>query len=858
MIDAAMTTLAVIHFGIWMRSRAHAAHLWFALFALSTAAGGGFEFAMFRADSIAEFVWAQRWQQVPGTVMALSLIFYSRSRLAPGRNWLAISAVTLRLVALVATFTTGVDLQFMEIESISRVSLLGEPVTVVLAGKPNPWFLVAKISNLLLFAYLVDALIALWRVEGDESKRRAALIGGAMALIVAIIILKYNVGTPGIAGGPYAANPTALVLIAFMAFDLSSEVFRANQLYLRLQVTDRELLVSGQRMHIAAAAAKMGTWEWDVARDELTLSPEARSFYGFSTFERIGLARLFDPRNPGIVDATDSGLRESVLQEGGIDREYTVLLDDSGAERWIHSHGRIENVSGQPLRVRGVSVDVTERRLAQERFRRVVKSAPCGMVILQADGAIEIVNAKAEADFGYTRAELIGGPVEQLIPQGIAGLIAKTLGAVGSDSAQRVMTTGESMGRRKDGTTFALEIVLNNIRNSHGDEIIVMLTDVSAKKRHLEQMKQERAFLRQIIDIAPPLLFVKDRAGRFTLANQAAADIYGTTVEELIGKTDADFPSVQFGFTSAGFSDIDVLDQREQRVVPEEQVTDARGNVHWMQRIKRPILYSDGQTDRVLVSATNITARKQTELELSRQRNELEHLSRVTMLSELSGSIAHELNQPLAAILSNAQAASRFLAVNEPNLVEVREILVDIVSDDRRAGEIIKGLRLLLKKGQRREEPIDVNLVALGVLKLVNSDMLNAGIRVTTRLASDLPKVSSDQVQVQQILLNLLMNAIDAMAAKRLGDREIIVETAIGEGRFVSVCVSDCGHGIPEPDLERVFEAFFTTKAHGLGLGLAVCRRIVTSHGGKLWARNNAHGGATFCFVLPIETVVAA
>jgi C4-dicarboxylate-specific signal transduction histidine kinase len=250
----------------------------------------------------------------------------------------------------------------------------------------------------------------------------------------------------------------------------------------------------------------------------------------------------------------------------------------------------------------------------------------------------------------------------------------------------------------------------------------------------------------------------------------------------------------------------------------------------------------------------DITARKQAELEVQQQRGELAHLSRVTMLGELSGSLAHELNQPLTAILSNAQAAQRFLAHDNADLNEVRDILADIVAEDKRAGEVIRRLRLLLKKGEVQHQPFNLNEVVREVLKLVRSDFVNQGVAAQADLAPALPEVNADRVQLQQVLLNLVMNACDAMAGGPVGDHKLIIRTELAGSEGIRVSVADRGVGLAPDNLEKVFEPFFTTKVQGMGLGLSVCRTIITAHGGKLWAANNPERGATFHFTLPAST----
>jgi C4-dicarboxylate-specific signal transduction histidine kinase len=246
-----------------------------------------------------------------------------------------------------------------------------------------------------------------------------------------------------------------------------------------------------------------------------------------------------------------------------------------------------------------------------------------------------------------------------------------------------------------------------------------------------------------------------------------------------------------------------------------------------------------------------VTSRKLAQLEVERQRSEMAHFSRVTMLGELSGSLAHELNQPLTAILANAQAAERFLSREEADLEEVRAILADIVEEDKRAGEVIRRLRLLLRKGEVERQPMAISEVVRDALELVQGDLVNRGVTLTADLPSDLPPAAGDRVQIQQVVLNLVGNACDAMEILEPGDRRLGVRTEAVAGGCLRVSVADCGPGLSADVIERVFEPFFTTKSHGLGLGLSVCRTIVAAHGGELGAAGNLDGGVTFHFTLP-------
>jgi signal transduction histidine kinase len=240
------------------------------------------------------------------------------------------------------------------------------------------------------------------------------------------------------------------------------------------------------------------------------------------------------------------------------------------------------------------------------------------------------------------------------------------------------------------------------------------------------------------------------------------------------------------------------------------------------------------------------------ELEIAQQRNQLTHLSRVSTLGELSGSIAHEISQPLTAILSNAHAAQLLLGQSEPDLKELREILRDIVADDQRAVEVIRRLRNLLKRGEVQFQPLSANETVEEVLKLLRSELIDRGVTVHTELASGLPILHSDRVELQQVLINLIANACDAMADMPKQSRVLTIRTAADGDDFVLISVCDVGPGIAEGTLEKVFEPFFTSKANGLGLGLSVCRTMINAHGGKLWAEHNTKRGAAFHLQLPV------
>jgi two-component system sensor kinase FixL len=247
----------------------------------------------------------------------------------------------------------------------------------------------------------------------------------------------------------------------------------------------------------------------------------------------------------------------------------------------------------------------------------------------------------------------------------------------------------------------------------------------------------------------------------------------------------------------------------------------------------------------------DVTEQRRREQELRRQREQLTHLMRVVVLGELAGALAHELNQPLAAILTNAQAGRRFLNREPADLGEVREILDDIVDEDKRAGDVIRRLRALFMKGEPVLQPLDLNELVRDALTLTRSLLDERKVNLALALAAPLPLVHGDRVQLQQVLLNLIVNASDAMGEAPPAGRRLAVATSTDPRGSVQLAVTDSGPGIPVEAIDKVFDSFFTTKACGLGFGLSISRTIIVAHGGHIEAANNPGGGATFRITLP-------
>ena len=368
---------------------------------------------------------------------------------------------------------------------------------------------------------------------------------------------------------------------------------------------------------------------------------------------------------------------------------------------------------------------------------------------------------------------------------------------------------------------------------------------VMAERRHGEQaLRRSEERFAVAFRASPDALLIAHRSdGRIVDVNSQWEKMFGYTRPDAVGRSAAELRLFLHSAEASRFNGR-LSDQNSAET--EVLLRSRRGAVFRAVVTSQAVMMDEPC---VLVVIRDITERRRAELELQTQRTELAHLSRVALLGELSAAFAHELNQPLAAIMANARAGQRLIARKPPEADEVRNILEDIVADDRRAGEVIRRMQALLKRGELQLQPLDVNEVVHEVVELLHSELIRREVNIHTALAPALPRVPADRIQIQQVLLNLLFNACDAMADQPREGRSVSVVTS-GTLGAVRISVADQGTGIPEGNEERVFEPFFTSKRHGLGLGLAICRTIVAAHGGRLWAVNNADRGATFHLVL--------
>jgi PAS domain S-box-containing protein len=402
--------------------------------------------------------------------------------------------------------------------------------------------------------------------------------------------------------------------------------------------------------------------------------------------------------------------------------------------------------------------------------------------------------------------------------------------------------------------------------------VAVLFTDITQQREAREALRQSEERYRALFNLGPVAIYSIDRSGVIQDFNRRATELWGR--EPAVGDTDQRFCGSFKMFRLDG--SYMPHDQCPMAQVASGKISEVRDAEVIIERSDgsritalvniRPLRNDRAEvtgaincfydiTDRLRIEdalreSKALVALKQAELQIQQQRDELTRLSRLAMLGEFSASLAHELNQPLSAIMCNVGAVRRQLSHDPPDLREVQKTLQDIVAADHRASEIIQGLRLLYRRGSVHMHSLDLNTLVRDLLKLLQHDIAKWGVDLSTELASELPAINGDPVQLQQVLLNLVTNACNAMADAEPKDRKLFVRTSASpEG--VCVTVDDRGHGILPERLPHLFDPFYSTRPEGMGLGLTVCRAVINAHLGRLWTENNSDGGASFHFMLP-------
>ncbi len=447
---------------------------------------------------------------------------------------------------------------------------------------------------------------------------------------------------------------------------------------------------------------------------------------------------------------------------------------------------------------------------------------------------------------GFERpAEMIGVRLEEFLPRNLPTSIPFLARLAEANYCANGWASFEQdrYGNRK--------VFVNNCIGEFEDGTLLRVWGTSREVSREKQLEEEVYLRSQMFEQVPDgCVVVEVPPERIVYVNAAFTRITGYTVSEIRGE--------KLSFLQGAGTDPDVVAQIREALEQERSFMGVilnykrDGTPFWNSMRISPIKDNTGVVTHYIGILTDITEQKRIQEDLYEQRAQLAHIARVAAMGELTAALAHELKQPLSAILMNAQAAQRFLDKENGSLDEVREILKDIVADDKRASEVLGRIRRLAKRDGSRSERVSVNQLVAEVHQLLSNDLAIKQVRFSAQLAPDLPAVQGDQVQLQQVILNLVINACQALEGQAWDKRRIMVATRSLDDQAIEVSVADSGRGVDEKILDRIFQPFFTTKDEGMGMGLAINRTIVEAHGGRLWAESGLDEGAVFRITLPI------
>jgi PAS domain S-box-containing protein len=491
--------------------------------------------------------------------------------------------------------------------------------------------------------------------------------------------------------------------------------------------------------------------------------------------------------------------------------------------------------------------DVEER---EGKIRRLVDANIIGIIIWEVEGRILEANDAFLRIVGYDREDLASGRLHrtELTPPEWRERDARTVAEL-----KRIGTAQpfEKEYFRKDGSR--VPVLIGGAMFEQGtNQGVGFVLDLTERKRAEEALRQSEERFRTLVQFSFDVYWETDAQHRFIhqefAENLADAPPSGSE----IGKTRWEVPYLEPD-AEAWRKHRETLDAH----LPFRDFEHTRPNPDGSKRyVSVSGLPMFDKTERFVGYrgvGRHITERKRAEEALRSAQAELAHANRLATMGQLTASVAHEVSQPIAATLINAQAALRWLGAQPPNLNEVRQILGQITSDSKRAGDVIGRIRALIKKAPPRTERLEINEVIVEVIALTRGQAVQNGVSVRTQLADGLPLVQADRVQLQQVMLNLIINAVEAMSDVSEGARELLIATCGDAENGVGVSVRDSGPGLDPLSVDHLFDAFYTTKSSGLGMGLSICRTIIEAHGGRIRASTNEPRGAVFHFTLPLE-----
>ena len=485
-----------------------------------------------------------------------------------------------------------------------------------------------------------------------------------------------------------------------------------------------------------------------------------------------------------------------------------------------------------------------------KKIRRLVDANIVGIIIWEVEGRILEANDEFLRMVGYDREDLSAGRLHRtpLTPPEWRDRDARTVAEL-----KRIGTAQpfEKEYVRKDGSR--VPVLIGGAMFEEGtSQGVGFVLDLTERKRAEEALRQSEERFRTLVQFSFDVYWETDAQHRFTHQEFAESLADAPALGFEIGKTRWEVPYLEPDH-EAWSKHRETLDAH----LPFRDFELARpgpdGSKRYVSVSGLPVFDETGRFVGYRGVGRHITERKRAEEALRSAQAELAHANRVATMGQLTASVAHEVNQPIAATVLNAQAALRWLGAQPPNLNEVRRSLGQITDNSKRAGDVIGRIRALIKKAPPQKEALEINEAILEVIALTRGEVVQNGISVRTQLAEGLPLIQADRVQLQQVILNLIVNAVQAMSGASEETLELLISTVGDASNGIHVSLRDSGPGLDPASLERLFDAFYTTKSSGLGMGLSICRSIIEAHGGRIWAGANEPRGAVFQFTLPLE-----
>jgi len=490
-------------------------------------------------------------------------------------------------------------------------------------------------------------------------------------------------------------------------------------------------------------------------------------------------------------------------------------------------------------------------------YQAVLDAAVDAVIVIDQRGSMQLANHAAERLFGYKEEELIGRNVNMLMPEpyrsGHDGYLARYL----ATREPHIIGIGrEVSAQRRDGSVFAAELAVGAIKGSEPMRFVGFIRDITKRKEAQEALARSESEMHSAQAMASLGNYVIDAGGGASYRSPQFWRIIGVEPNEIADEYDA---------LKNYLNDV-VLSSDRARVAEAMKTLDAGaesfdvtyrierpdGSVRQVHHIAQVARDESGNVLRYFGTLHDITDRQRAEDEARQMQERLTHFGRISTMGEMAAGIAHEINQPLTAIATYSQACQRFLAQPNSDLADIQSGLQQIENQALRAGEVIRRLRSFVRNREVRREPLDPNQLLDDLLMLAQTDTRHHSVHIRLERGENLPQVQADPVQMQQVILNLVRNGIDAMLDMPHDRREIVLGTRLNAEGAVEFTVCDHGPGLEEAAKAELFNPFFTTKPTGTGLGLAISQSIIRSHGGKLWHRPNPQGGACFCFTLPV------